>query len=128
MKMKTSPNDVSNQEILKAIDRLNDKIDTTSLSLNDKIDGVSSSLNNKIDGIHKETLEAIHVLSDMTDARFDRLEGRMGGLEGRMGGVEVRLNRVEANMVTKDYLDDKLANQYSDIVRHTKKEIEKALN
>ncbi len=102
MNMKTSPNDVSNQEIFNKLDQL---------SL--KIDGVGSSLNEKIDGVHAETLEAIHELSSQTDVRFCAMEREQA--------------RVRAVMVTKDYLDDKLARQYSDIVQHTRREIEKAM-
>jgi len=48
----------------------------------------------------QDTLEALHEFSTHVDDRFER--------------VETRLNRVEATMVTKDYLDRKLAEERSD--------------
>ena len=41
--------------------------------------------------------------------RMTGVENRMTGVENRMTGVENRLTGVEATMVTKDYLDRKLA-------------------
>jgi hypothetical protein len=61
-----------------------------------------------------EILEVVQETSSQTDARIMLLESRM--------------TRVESRMVTKDYLDDKLADQYSKIVAHTDKRIEKALS
>lgn len=49
----------------------------------------------------------------------------------RNGGVvnlESEQARMHVNMVTKSYLDDKLANLHSDIIQYTRREIEKALN
>lgn len=45
------------------------------------------------------------------EGRMDKLEHRMGGLEHRVGGLEGRLGGLENRMVTKEYLDDKLADQ-----------------
>jgi hypothetical protein len=99
MKMKTSPNDVSNQRILEELSKLSNKMDAGFEAL-EKSD--------------HEILEVLQGHSSETDARFIL--------------VESRLTRVEARMVTKDYLDDKLADQYSKIVEHTDKRIEKALS
>ncbi|QQR60337.1 hypothetical protein IPH19_02880 [Candidatus Uhrbacteria bacterium] len=141
MKMKTSPNDVSNREILKELNRLNEKMDTGFSKIDGKIEGLDgkvasldgkianldgkvasldgkianldgkvASLDGKIDGVHMETMEAIRELADQSDK------------------MEFRINRVESRMVTKDYLDDKLADQYSKIIAHTDKRIEKALS
>jgi predicted nucleic acid-binding Zn-ribbon protein len=83
-----------------------------------------------------EILEAINHFAekvderfDKVDDRFDRLEGRMDNVEGRLNKVEGkmdiiegRLDRIEANMVTKEYLDDKLADLRGDMVVLTRKE------
>ena len=57
-----------------------------------------------------EILEAIQTFSSSVDQRFDR--------------VDQRLDRVEATMVTKDYLDEKLADLRGDLVVLTRKEDE----
>ena len=76
-----------------------------------------------------EILEAINHFSERVDERFDRLEGRMDKAEGRLDRVEGkfdkiegRLDRIEATMVTKDYLDEKLADLRGDLVVLTRKE------
>jgi len=120
MNMQTSPSDSTGQEILQELHHLNEKMDNVSAdlrgeiaSLDRKMDSSFSNLNNKIESIHAETLEALHIHADQTDAHFML--------------VDNRLTRVESRMVTKDYLDDKLADQYSKIVEHTTRKIEKAL-
>lgn len=37
------------------------------------------------------------------------IKGEIGGLKGEIVGIKTRLTKIEATMVTKDYLDDKLA-------------------
>ena len=41
--------------------------------------------------------------------RVGGLEDRVGGLEDRVGGLEDRVGHIENQMLTKDYLDKKLA-------------------
>ena len=66
-----------------------------------------------------EILEVIHVFSDNMDRRFDGVEIRVMNVETRLTSVETRLTNVEedlthvkatvnSQMVTKDYLDEKL--------------------
>ena len=50
------------------------------------------------------------------EKRMGSLEGKMGSLEGRMGLLEGRIGSIESQMVTKDYLDDKLADLRGDLV------------
>lgn len=60
---------------------------------------------------------------NQVDQRFDRLESRMTGMETKITGVEIRMTGMEtkmtgigAMMVTKEYLDDKLADLRADLV------------
>ncbi|MCG2695784.1 hypothetical protein L6248_02535 [Candidatus Parcubacteria bacterium] len=57
---------------------------------------------------NKEILKAINAFSFDTDKHFKKVESRLG--------------KVESNMVTKDYLDDKLADLRGDLVVLTRKE------
>ena len=63
----------------------------------------------------EEILTAISDFANHTEKRFD-------GIETRLGGVETRLDKIEATMVTKDYLDDKLADLRGDLVIMLRKE------
>lgn len=57
--------------------------------------------------------------------RLDGVDGRLGGVEGRLDGVDGRLGRIEATMVTKSYLDDKLADLEGNLISKLRKEDEK---
>jgi hypothetical protein len=87
-----------------------------------------------------EILEAIALVADhMQETRFDihdikikvgSLETKVGSLEAKTGSLDAhirtldaRVTRIEATMVTKDYLDDKLANLHSDVVQFVKRRV-----
>ena len=67
-----------------------------------------------------EILEAINEFSSKVDERFDKVDERFDKLEGRVG-------KIEATMVTKDYLDDKLADLRGDLVVLMRKEDTKVI-
>ncbi len=67
-----------------------------------------------------DVLEAVHALSVYVDTRF-------GSMDTRFDGIEKRLSTVESQMVTKVYLDDKLANLRGDLTLLTRKEDSKLL-
>lgn len=122
MNMKTSSGDVSNQEILQELRKHTERFD----KIDFRLDGIDSRL-------------------DRMDSRFDGVDSRLGAfeasqheileatnelastLETRMVSFEREQARMRSNMVTKEYLDDKMADLHSDLVRYTKKELEKAL-
>ena len=67
------------------------------------------------DASKNEILGAINEFSSRVDERFDKVDERFDNLEGRVG-------KIEATMVTKDYLDDKLADLRGDLVVLMRKE------
>ena len=76
-----------------------------------------------------EILEAINTFADNVETRFDSVdhrldsvEHRLESVEHRLDSVEHRLDSVEINMVTKEYLDDKLMDLKSDLVILMRKE------
>lgn len=56
------------------------------------------------------------------EGRLDKVEGRLGKVEDKIDKVEVRLTKIEANMVTKDYLDEKLLDLKGDLTLLLRKE------
>ncbi len=71
------------------------------------------------DGAKDEILEAISLFSTAMDEKFLHLEKRIDGLETKVEGIDGRLSTLESDMslvkatiatqmVTKDYLDDKM--------------------
>ncbi|MBU1126293.1 MAG: hypothetical protein ABH826_03870 [Patescibacteria group bacterium] len=69
-----------------------------------------------------EILEAINIFAEDVDLRFDAVDLRFEAADQYFEGLEHRLNRVESLMVTKDYLDDKLANLRGDLVSLIRKQ------
>jgi hypothetical protein len=73
-----------------------------------------------------EILEAIALVADhMQEMRFDiaDIKTKVGSLDARVKCLDARTTRIEATMVTKDYLDDKLANLHSDVVQFVKRRV-----
>lgn len=62
-----------------------------------------------------DVLGTINTLSTGIDMRFDALEGRVGNIEAQMVTKE-DLKQELAKMVTKDYLDTKLADRTGDLM------------
>lgn len=62
---------------------------------------------------------------DGVDKRFDGVDKRLDGSDERMDGMNDRLNRIEATMVTKNYLDEKLADLRGDLIEIDRKEEQK---
>jgi hypothetical protein len=119
MNMKTSPNDVSNEQILEALTGVQSGLN----SLSEKFDG----LEQKVDGNHLELTETIQGLAQHMDERFSVVERDQTRMTTEQTRMSVDQTRMSATMVTKGYLDDKLADLKSDIIQHTRKEIEKSL-
>jgi len=81
-----------------------------------------------LESTKQEILEAIHTFAgsvdqrfDQVDKRFDRLETEIGSMEQEMGSMKQRIGSIEARMVTKDYLDDKIADWRGDLVGMVRK-------
>ncbi len=93
-------NEPTTSDILKAVETLATKVDT----LDSKIDEQTKQTDEKFNDV----LEAINTLSTHTDERFGRLEGDV--------------NHIRMEMVTKNYLDDKLSDLRGDLVVLLRKE------
>ena len=78
---------------------------------------------------NSDILEAIDIFATNVDERFkgidEKFKGideRFNGIDERFNGIDGRLDRIESQMVTKDYLDDKLADLRGDLVVLMRKE------
>jgi archaellum component FlaC len=69
-----------------------------------------------------DVLSAINEFATSVENRFQGIEGKFESIDTKLDGIDKRLNKVEALMVTKDYLDDKLADLRGDLVVLTRKE------
>ena len=62
-----------------------------------------------------EILEAVNEFSSKVDERFDKVDERFDKVEGEISSIK-------ASMVTKDYLDEKMADLRGDLVVLMRKE------
>lgn len=85
---------------------------------NQDIIEVLHEFSNKVDA----RFESMDTRFDKMDGRMDKMDSRLDMVEGRLDKIDGRLNTIEATMVTKDYLDEKLADLRGDLVVLTRKE------
>ena len=131
MNMKTSPNDVSNTEVMKELKKLSfetkEEIKKLSLETKEEIKKLSTkveTLSTKVDANQSEVLEAVQGLAEHMDDEFSKVRSEMATKDE----LHSEIGKLKTTMVTKGYLDDKLADFHSDIVRRTRQEIEKAIH
>ncbi len=95
---KTTLNDV-----LSSVNTLSEKVNT----LSKKVNTLSETVN--------DLAEAVNIFATKTEERFDKLEDSLDGVEGEIGSIK-------SQMVTKDYLDRKMAEQRGDMMILLRKE------
>ena len=69
-----------------------------------------------------DILEAINSFATNTEQRFQKLETRFDTLETRFDKLETKVIAMKATMVTKDYLDEKLAGVQGHLISVIRKE------
>lgn len=83
-----------------------------------------------------EILQAINSFADNTEARFEKLESEIfsvksdvssmksdvSSMKSEMSSMREDIDHIQVNMVTKEYLDDKLMDLKSDLVVVMRKE------
>lgn len=95
--MKTSSKDISNEILLHSFNDLKGSVD----HLKDSVHDLRVSF--------QEMFEALQMFASNSEKRFSSLETKVDLLESRTTSIE-------SKMVTKDYLDDKLADLRGDLV------------
>lgn len=95
-------------EVKKSISDLSDKTEKSISILNEKVDDLSLELKSEVTDI----IEAINLLSTGTDERFEKLENKVDGID----------KTIRNQMVSKDYLDDKLTDASGDLTVLIRKE------
>lgn len=64
-------------------------------------------------------LSAIQAFASNTEVRLTKIESRLTGTELKLEGlprIHARLTKIESTMVTKDYLDDKIADLKGELI------------
>lgn len=76
-----------------------------------------------VHGAITELTEGIHSLADHMDERFAQIDQRFDRMDQRFERMEGKIRTMDSQMVTKDYLDKKLANFHADTVSLIKRAI-----
>lgn len=79
-------------------------------------------IDDRFDGLEKR-MDNLEVKVDNLEVRFDNLEVRFDNLEVKVDNLKVkvdkldnRVGKLESGMVTKDYLDEKIADLKGDLI------------
>lgn len=64
---------------------------------------------------NKDLLEAMNIFSESVDKRFENIESDIGSMKFEIGSIK-------SQMVTKSYLDDKLADLKGDLIAVIRKQ------
>jgi len=108
MNMKTHPNDASNYEVI------------------EQVVHAVNSLAARFD----DMTDAMHLFADSVDKRFNSVDKRFDKIESEMvtkTELSFAFNKFKTTMVTKGYLDDKLAEHHSELVQWTRSEIARSV-
>ena len=98
-----SKEEPTNLEILEAVQNINKRVDT-------------------IENTNTEILQAVNSYATQNDQRLHAIESDIGSMKSDIGSMKSDIGSMKALMVTKDYLDDKLADLKGDLVVLMRKE------
>ncbi len=69
-----------------------------------------------------DVLLAVNDLAQKTEEKFEKIDSRFEKIDSRFEKIDKQLIEIKSTMVTKDYLDDKLADLKGDMVVLMRKE------
>ena len=98
---------------------------TTSIKdISQAITHLSTRMDEKFDNMDARFEEALDVMSDFStrvDERFEGVDQRLDGVDQRLDHLDSEVTKIGAVMVTKNYLDDKLADLRGDLIALARK-------
>ncbi len=109
-------------EILEAIQGLGQKIDGVEHKLSDQIDSLAVEVHGVKSDVQVLKGDVQVLKGDVQELKED-LQGMHGAMNAFSSETDRSLASIKALMVTKDYLDAKLADQRSDIVNQVKRQM-----
>ncbi len=106
---------------------------------NDDLQQVKNIVNEAVSTVNESTREILEVMRHYAgevdkrfegidqkfvsiDERFDSMDKRFDRIDERFESMDKRFDRIEATMVTKSYLDDKIADLRGELVLLARKE------
>ncbi|MBU1203312.1 hypothetical protein KKH39_04710 [Patescibacteria group bacterium] len=112
--------EITNQQILKAIQVLDKKVNKNSANL-DKLAGAINIFADDNEG----RFNGIDQRFEKIDQRFEKIDQRFEKIDQRFEKIDQRLNKIETTMVSKEYLDEKLLDLKGDLIVTIRKEDKK---
>jgi hypothetical protein len=70
----------------------------------------------------QDVIDTIHDFAANVDERFSHVESDISGIKGEIAGMKGEISGMRSQMVTKDYLDEKIAQVRGDLVVTIRKE------
>ncbi len=107
----------SRKDILSRIDRLGTHIDTSIDKVLEAVQFLATQMDERFNHVDERFAQV--------DQRFEQVDRRFAKIDERFEKLEGRVGHLESSMVTKEYLDDKLADLHGDLVIMVRKEDKK---
>lgn len=73
----------------------------------------------------QDVLDVLQAHSSETDARFNGIESRFEKIDKKFEEIDKRFDKIEKTMVTKDYLDERIADLRGDLASETYRQVRK---
>ena len=127
---KNTQNPVSNQDVLQAVQAIDHKFTGLFGGLDQKFTGLEgkfTSLDQKLTDHIEESKQIHEDILSAVNAGFTTVTTEIHEIKQDITGIKGRLNNVESQMVTKDYLDDKLHDLRGDLTVVIRKEDRKVV-
>lgn len=89
---------------------------------------MEGTINNDILEIKKDIrdiLDTVNAFANHTEEQFAEIRQEIGGIKQEIGGIKQDITQIKATMVTKAYLDDKLADMRGDLTIYDRKQDKK---
>jgi hypothetical protein len=123
--MKCNQQGATKQDLLEVIDILSDRQEVSKQEILDTVNSKIAVLS----GQQQETLETINDFASHTEIEIAGLKSDVGNLKSDVSSLKADVNHltsiVNTQMVTKDYLDEKMYKLRGDIVSMVRKEDDK---
>ena len=73
----------------------------------------------------RDILDTMNAFANHTEKQFVEIRQEIGGIKQEIGGIKQEITQIKATMVTKAYLDDKLADMRGDLSMYDRQQDKK---
>jgi hypothetical protein len=106
----------TNREIMTAVKELGKTVGGLEKKIDEKVGGLEKKIDEKVGGLEKKIDEKVGGLAEIVNELVEVVNDYATDIDKRFDSVENNISWMKSNMVTKDYLDRKMADMKGDLV------------